>query len=485
MSGNPPKNAVLLTRISDARSGDTKGVTDQEADERQLAARLGWGVGRVIVENDTSAFKRRKIRLPNGRHELRTVRPGFRQALDLLASGHADGMIAYDLDRACRDPRDLEDLIDVVESAHPRIPVESVTGSLKLANDGDVTMARVLVAVANKSSRDTGRRVARARLRQASEGRYGGGRRPFGFDADGTTVRALEAAEIALAADALLAGLSLAGVVADLNARGVASSTGRQWTAPAVRDMLLRPRNAGLIVYQGDIVDGVSAPWEPILPRERWEAVRALLTDPARRTTTGNTPRWLGSGLYRCGHPDCADLDPNPCMRVNSAPGHRRHYRCRRLSHLARVAEPLDAWVEQVIVARLSRPDAASLITVRADVDVAGLASEANELRARITTAGDLWESGVITDAELKVRRGRLNDRLSKLDAQMNAAAGSEPLAGLAGNPDAAQVWAGLDLARRRAVLDTIAVVTVKPAPRGRQPDGSYFDPATVRVEPK
>src|SRR5258708_6350194 len=52
-----------------------------------------------------SAFKRRRIALPDGRAELRTVRPGFRRALAMLADGRADGLIALDLDRAMRDPR--------------------------------------------------------------------------------------------------------------------------------------------------------------------------------------------------------------------------------------------------------------------------------------------------------------------------------------------------------------------------------------------
>ena len=93
------------------------------------AERLGWQVGEVVVENDTSAFKRRKVELPNGRHEFRVVRPGFRHLLDLIMSGAVDGLIAYDLDRTARDPRDLEDLIDAVEGA-ARLPVESVSGSL-------------------------------------------------------------------------------------------------------------------------------------------------------------------------------------------------------------------------------------------------------------------------------------------------------------------------------------------------------------------
>lgn len=84
---------------------------------------------------DTSAFKRRTVALPGGRKAERVVTPGFRRALELLQSGQADGLLALDLDRIARDPRDLEDLIDVVESHTPHVPVESVTGSLRLANE--------------------------------------------------------------------------------------------------------------------------------------------------------------------------------------------------------------------------------------------------------------------------------------------------------------------------------------------------------------
>ena len=82
-------------------------------------------------------------------------------------------MIAYDLDRAVRDPRDLEDLIDA--KVLGGFTVRSVTGSLRLDTDSDVAMARVLVAMANKSSADTARRVARAAKQQAIEGSWHGG----------------------------------------------------------------------------------------------------------------------------------------------------------------------------------------------------------------------------------------------------------------------------------------------------------------------
>ena len=60
-----PQRAIVLTRISDADDGDTSGVDGQEKDGRRHADRLGWTIGpaetHVIVENDTSAYTRRKV----------------------------------------------------------------------------------------------------------------------------------------------------------------------------------------------------------------------------------------------------------------------------------------------------------------------------------------------------------------------------------------------------------------------------------------
>lgn len=478
-----PTRAILLARISDARGDDTAGVDDQVRQLRTKAAALGWGVGRVIVENDTSAFKRRKIELPDGRKVMRVVRPGFREALDDLSAGRADGLLALDLDRACRDPRDLEDLIDVVEARSPRVPVESVTGSLRLGSDADVTMARVMVAMGNKSSRDTARRVADARLRQATAGRWGGGRRPYGFGPDGVTLVEAEAAEIRKAAEGLINGVSLRALTADLRARRVPTVTGVPWAAATLRDILTRPRNAGLPVYRGEILEPENGrPALPsILTRDELDDVCRVLADPARRTTPGNTPRWLGSLLYRCGHPDCSDA-PKPSLRVGtSGKRPRPAYRCGNASHLVRVAPPLDEWVGAVLVERLARPDAADLLAPQDERgDVAALGAEASSLRLRITEARQLWEDGTLSAAEYRASKTRLLGKLEAVQERQHAASGGSRLAGLAGNPDAEKVWAEMDIGRRRAVLEALAVVTVLPSPpMGRR----AFDPATVRID--
>ena len=487
-----PQQAILLARISDARGDDTHGVDGQVDGGHAHAARLGWGIGpastHVIVENDTSAFKRRKITLPDGRKELRTVRPGFRRALAMLATGEADGLIAIDLDRACRDPRDLEDLIDIVESHRPRIPVESVTGSLRLANDSDVTTARIMVAVANKASRDTGRRVSNARKLQAATGRYGGGRRSFGFEPDGVTIRPSEAAEITRASEAILTGVSLRQVLLDVRGRGIPTVTGARWSSATLRDILLRPRNAGLMVYRDSGYHGPPysddeiigrAPWPPIIPESTWRAVAAILTDPARTQTPGNTPRWLGSLIYRCGI-----CDDGATCRVHAVRALGGQYRCEQ-GHLSRSAPRADEYVTEVITNWLAKPEAARVLQVPVDEpDLPALRREAASLRELLDEQARLHARRIIDTRQLEAGSGELRGKLNGIEGRLAAYARRDPLDGIAGNPDAAQVWEGLGLGRQRAALTALVAVTLHPARPGRQRGGGYFDHGSVRFGP-
>ena len=474
-----PRNAIVLARISDARNGDKHGVDGQTGDGKKLARRLEWRVGpertHVLIENDTSAFKRRKVRLPDGRYELRTVRPKFRLALQMLADGRADGLIAIDLDRACRDPRDLEDLIDVIESRSPRIPVESVTGSLRLANDGDITMARVLVAVANKSSRDTGRRVASSHMHRATDGKFRGGPRPFGFEKDGKTLRPQEAAEIRAAAQAVLDGQSLRSLVADLQERDVPTVTGTQWSVRSLRGILLRERNAAIAVYKGK--EAGPANWPAIMEEDEYRAVVAVLTDPARKTSPGNQPRHLGSLIYLCGI--CND---GTTLIVSGRHG-RSTYQCDK-NHLRRVVGPVDDLVTSTLIARMKRPEAAAeLLHAEKDApDARALRTEASRLRAKLNELADMFARDVITAAQLETGNKGVVSRLREVETALAVSAEHDPAAGIAGRPDAAAIWEAMSLDRKRDLIQAILKVTILPARPGRNPDGGYFDTDSIDI---
>jgi len=549
---NLPRCALLLCRISDARDEDTTGVDDQEKKLRALAARLDWGIGpaatHVIVENDTSAYRRKRIRLPDGRTELRTVRPKFRRipgveskqtpVLELLATGRADGMIALDLDRAVRDPRDLEDLVDVIESRTPRIPVESVTGSLRLANDADITMARVMVAVANKSSRDTARRVSDARLRMAEAGDYGGGIRRFGREDDGITPRSLvcprcgpgaaftfrradtdsdipharcvcdrcggaavvaegsEADALRKAAAKILNDVSLQEATAGLRRDGVPTVTGTNWRAKVLRGILLRESNWGASTHKGEIVRADAYPPllddDPARARAMHLALVRILTDPSRCTTPGPAPRWLGSGIYRCGR--C--LPRVVGMRAQHNGKGLRGYRCPECG-LVRSGRHLDAYIANtdlkqgpygVIIQRLMRDDATALLAEPSPTaDQKQLHAQAAELEARLRENQEDYDNGLKSRRQYLDSNQRNLMRLREIEEQIadvGVDAERSPLASIIKSGEPAAAWGRLDLSVQRAILREIAVVTVLPGPRGRRPGGQYFDPDSVRVEP-
>jgi DNA invertase Pin-like site-specific DNA recombinase len=286
----------LYERISDDREQTEAGVSRQDADCRRLAATLGWDVTEVYRENDTSAFRRRTVTLPDGTRALRVVRPEFRRMLADLAEGTIDAVIVYDLDRLVRQPRDLEDLIDVCE--HTGRPARSVTGNLDLSSDAGVTMARVSAAIANQSSRDTARRVRRAKEDNAANGRWnGGGRRAYGLTADRTATVPAEADAIREAATRILAGEGITRVAADFAARGLPTVNGRPWARNSLRNILLRPAVAGRLTYRGQDVG--PAPWPAILDHDTWQAVVANIEARPRQDTT--LRHWL-SGILLCSY---------------------------------------------------------------------------------------------------------------------------------------------------------------------------------------
>ena len=468
--------AAKYRRISDDREGRELGIARQDADLDALADQRGYQVVASYTDKDIGASTRSA-----------KPRPDYDRMLADARAGRFDVILAYTSSRLTRRPIEHEAQIELAERHSVRFEyVRSPSFDLNTADGRQV--ARMLAAQDAAESERISERVQRARLAQAIQGRpSGGGRRPYGFEDDRVTVRPSEAAEIVNAADALLAGISLRQVALDLRERDVPTVTRARWSTRSLRDILLRPRNAGLIVHRGEVVEGVQAPWEPILSRDVWQAVTALLTDPSRRTSPGNTPRWLGSGLYRCGHPDCIDADPPSTLTVNGSINGRhrtRRYRCPE-QHLSRAAEPLDKYVGRVIVHRLARKDAADLLTPPVPgVEAAALTRDAEALRRKLREARRLWRDDVFTDGEYRVERAELQARLTVVEERQRAASGRDPLAGIAGRADAAEVWERLDLGRQRAIMQALVVVTVLPQRPGRRPDGSRFDPDAVRIEP-
>lgn len=500
---------VLYLRLSDMRHEE---ALDGRAERlRQEAERRGWQVYRVIVENDmasngdgklrpASAFKRKRIKTPSGRIELRTVRPGFRALLGEMMNGHAKAVLAEDLDRLLRQPRDGEDLFDAAQISGAS--VGSLSRSIELTEGGSEAermTARVMAATAAKSSADTARRVAAARARLAGQS-YGGGPRPYGYTVDEAsekyhrTLRIVpaEAAVIEQAAeDILVRGLSLRAIARDLNDRGIPTVTtrtrGTRWSPEILRDVLLKPAVTGLTVPAGLSAQAraehravqpgecIPAPWPAILPRDTWLRLHDLFTDVTRRTNgNGSEPRWLLSGFAEC-H-TCGGK-----VRVGGGASRPKSYVC---AHMKRQAEPIDAFITELILDVLTGPDADGILrpAPRKGTDVRKLRAEARAIDRRRDELSRQLADDELTPSEWRVIRTRLQERRAAIDAELADSDQPDPLVDFRGKP-ADQVWDSLTVAKRRAVVQAMFSRVVLGLPGKRYRDGKDVDPATIGYE--
>lgn len=153
-------------------------------------------------------------------------------------------------------------------------------------------------------------------------------------------------------------------------------------------------------------------------------------------------------------------------------------YRCADRSCVSRNRRDVDDLVTKVILGRLSRSDAAGLLVPDRSDEARAAAEQAATLRARLDVAADDYADGKIDRRQLERITARLRPQINAAQARSRTVDDSPLLAGLAG-PDVSEVWAGLPLTRRRAVVDVLVTVTIHRAAQGAR----TFDPDAVKIE--
>jgi DNA invertase Pin-like site-specific DNA recombinase len=446
--------AAVYTRQSLDRDGAGAAVTRQLEDCRALAAERGWTIAKEYSDNDTSAS--------NGK-----VRPGYARMLGDAAQKRFDVVIAWHPDRLARRLVDLEDLI--VRAQRDGFKIATVTGDLDLSNDMGRLVGRILASVASAEVERKGARQRRALLQSAQQGKPAGGHRPVGYEPDGIKVRRDEARHIKKAYRDLLAGASLRGIAAEWNRAGFRSTRGGEWRSDSVRYVLLNPRYAGLRAHRGEVIG--KAVWRPVVDEETWQNAKVLLENPKRRTTPDTRRKYLLSGLARC---HCGAL------MVSGRTTHGvRTYKCSKLAHLSRGAEPIDALIREVVTRRLARPDAAELLVDRDTPDLDNLRDEAVAVRGRLDELAQLYSDGTVTAAQLTGGTASLRQRLQDLELRMAHGMRTDVLADLVKARRPVDLWDVLDIDRKRAVVDTLMTVTLLSPGRGAR----HLDPDTVRID--
>lgn len=456
--------AAVYCRISRDPEGRELGVRRQEEDSRALASRLGATVVRVFVDNDVSASSA-SIK----------PRPQYDALLAAVDAGEIDVLVAYSNSRLTRRPAEW---LGLIERANKGLQIATVASGQHDLTTADGRAVAMTVAVWDAAEAErTAERVRRAKQQAVVEGRWRGGRRPFGYEGDGVTPLAEEAVLVLQGTRDVLAGRSLAAVARDWQSAGVTGTSGAPFTATRVRRVLQRPRNAGLIEAGGEIVG--EANWPAIVPEDEWRALQTVLSDPARRTSPGSERRWLGSGLYRCGV--CGDG-----LRVDHSRNRLRVYAC-RARHVTRRQSAVDDYVRAVVAEYVRDPGIRDRLTERPDDSAAKADRDrAVALRRKVEQAERDYYDEVITGRVLKDVTRRAEAELQEISTREAGRMSSNALGATLNAPDPGAAFLAADLDRQRAVIEALVTVTINRGRRGRppgwQPGTPYADLETVSI---
>lgn len=108
------------------------------------------------------------------------------------------------------------------------------------------------------------------------------------------------------------------------------------------------------------------------------------------------------------------------------------------------------------------------------------LRSQARALRARLDEIAAEFADGSIPASMVRTMTTRTTDRLAAVESLLADAGRVSVLAPLVGAADVREVWDGLDLDRRRSVIDLLMTITLHSPGMGAH--ARRFDPNTVEI---
>ena len=451
------RRAVIYCRISRDPDHTELGVQRQEKDCRAICAREGFEVVDVFVDDDRSAYSGRR-------------RPGYEAALTAIRSGAVSVLVAWHPDRITRSPRELESLIDDLEAS--KVNVLTVqSGEYDLSSYSGRMTARIIGAVARGESEHKSARLRRKHAELAERGmKPGGGKRRYGFEADGLTICEPEAARIREATALVLAGATIRSIVTRWNDEGVTTAGGKAWHPSHLAQMLQSPRFAGLRVHSSGTFPAV---WDAIISVDDHRRLVAILTDPERRKNRGGR-RYLLTGLLRCSLCEARLVarprsDKRRCYVCASGAG---FHGCGKIRILA---DDLEADVIEAALVRLDAPGLIEAIYEQPQVDDATALAELQAVDDRLAELAEMWAAGELDRLSWTAARKPLEAAQVALAGRLSGNVRQRSVgATLAGKGGIRDAWSTLTIDDQRAVLAAVIESgTIAPAVRGR----NFYDP--------
>lgn len=392
--------AVIYDRVS------VKDVSSQEEHLnrcRAYAAAHGWEV--VAEHVDTASGYKRDV-----------VRLGWEQVRGLVERREVDAVIVFAVSRAGRNLAAFTAFLQLCRDNG--VSFAAVTEDVSTAGQFGPVVYALIAGIAEMESAAKRERALLGRDVARRENRWTGGRRPYGWKPvkdNGGVVLVLdqeEASYIRRAAEVILNGGSLNAASAVMNDAGARTITGKPWAVASIGPLLSRDVNAPEIMSAGTLAKVQQA----VAKRK-----------PAR----GAKPRYLLTGLARCGNCD-GKLKGKP---VGGIP----KYICtstinpktkKPTLHLSIVAREAD----EAVTRRLSSVVVDSTIVRDPGDAPEELQAALRETEEKLQNLGERWADGKVSDAAFGAADRKLRTRVDELEAQIaeasetiNAAVYTEP----------------------------------------------------------
>jgi len=433
---------------------------------RLLADRRGVEVLHTFRENDTSA---------------KGPRPEFDKLLKLVERGGIDVILVWRTERLYRYNRDLVRLIDTLGIDGGVDVYGARSGDLELDTPQGRMVAQMVGATSQMEQEVKGENVSAQARRRAMQGRYiPGGLRRFGYEQRVNPETERPAGPYRLVpdeADAImwgyrhvLGGGTLYAVTREWRERGHRGPTGAEFTPTAVREVLMRPMNAGIATYRDqDVGDLDPDVVPPLIDRETFEAVYAILTDPSRKSGVGKPPTSMLAGLLWCG--SCGGRMTAGVRNYGASSGrpNTRTYRCRK-GHVSRDRTGLDRYIGDRVKLHLERQrDGMTRPTDDLPESITDDVIEADKLRKRI--AGYQARAADFDPDDLRPILNGLREQLRAIQASITLATGKQASEALVRRGDIPTEWDAADDDERREVtkehITRIVVNAGRPGGRG------------------
>jgi DNA invertase Pin-like site-specific DNA recombinase len=462
---------VIYARTS-VDHNEGRSVDAQLAELRRWAHSTGRRVIAELRDDGISASRYAKIK----------IRPGWTQAMELIAAGDVDELAVWELSRSTRDRAVWAALLAALIEHDVALVVDGKVHDPNDPDDGFMLDLGAALAV-----RESG--VIRKRNQRGVDARAAAGRPhgsvPFGYRRvfDPVTGKAVarephpeQAPIVQEIARRLLKRESADSIAADLNRRGVPTGTGKQWRGGNLTKLIRRPTYAAMRVYRGEVLADVSATWPALISRDDHAALETMFADPERDKYRNSTvTKHLGTGLFKCGRKGCDGV-----MRVVVQGADRpNRYDCRVCHRVSRNQEPVDDLVNRLVAARLSKPDVIEALSDQGeDEDVKAATAEVRRLKMQLADARDKVASGELTLDDLAFFRKRWERELEEAERRARPKWLPDAVYEIAG-PDAKARWGRALISTKRVILGALFEVTILPA----GPGNWKFDPDLVQVE--